>query len=61
MNSVLIQKYNVPGPRYTSYPTVPFWDEAGIAPKDWAKTVIQSIKESNDSEGISETETGPRR
>ena len=23
----LIQKYNVPGPRYTSYPTVPYWEE----------------------------------
>ena len=22
----LLQKYNVPGPRYTSYPTVPYWD-----------------------------------
>ena len=27
----LIQKYNIPGPRYTSYPTVPFWDKEGIA------------------------------
>ena len=24
--SSLIQKYNVPGPRYTSYPTVPYWE-----------------------------------
>jgi len=23
----LIRKYNVPGPRYTSYPTVPYWQE----------------------------------
>ena len=29
MNKTLINKYNVPGPRYTSYPTVPYWDEAG--------------------------------
>ncbi len=26
MDNKLIQKYNVPGPRYTSYPTVPYWD-----------------------------------
>lgn len=26
MEKTLIQKYNVPGPRYTSYPTVPYWD-----------------------------------
>src|SRR5690606_33704956 len=25
----LIDKYNVPVPRYTSYPTVPFWKESG--------------------------------
>ena len=24
--SELIEKYNIPVPRYTSYPTVPFWD-----------------------------------
>ena len=26
MESHLFKKYNVPGPRYTSYPTVPYWD-----------------------------------
>lgn len=26
MNSTLLQKYNVPVPRYTSYPTVPHWN-----------------------------------
>lgn len=26
MNKELINKYNVAGPRYTSYPTVPYWD-----------------------------------
>ena len=49
----LIQKYNIPGPRYTSYPTVPFWDEAGIAIEDWKKTVKKSFDESNNKEGIS--------
>ncbi len=53
MNSTLIQKYNVPGPRYTSYPTVPFWDKEGIAQTDWEQTVIRAFNESNDSEGIS--------
>lgn len=53
MNTKLIQKYNIPGPRYTSYPTVPFWDLAGIAIEDWKKTVIKSFNESNDNEGIS--------
>ena len=49
----LIQKYNIPGPRYTSYPTVPFWDKEGIALGDWEQSTIKAFKESNDSEGIS--------
>ncbi len=49
----LIQKYNIPGPRYTSYPTVPFWDKEGIASKDWKNSVKKSFIESNDKEGIS--------
>ncbi len=53
MNKKLIQKYNIPGPRYTSYPTVPFWDKEGIAIEDWKSTVIRSFNESNQAEGIS--------
>jgi len=53
MNSDLVQKYNIPGPRYTSYPTVPFWDKEGIALDDWKSTTIKSFQESNDKEGIS--------
>ncbi len=53
MDSKLIQKYNIPGPRYTSYPTVPFWDKEGIALADWKKTVVKSFQESNTQEGIS--------
>ncbi len=49
----LLQKYNVPGPRYTSYPTVPYWDEAGFANKDWTNTIQKSFIESNASQGIS--------
>jgi len=49
----LIQKYNIPGPRYTSYPTVPFWDEAGISLEDWKKTTLRAFNESNEKEGIS--------
>lgn len=49
----LIQKYNVPGPRYTSYPTVPYWDENNFTITDWKETLKQSFIESNTSEGIS--------
>lgn len=53
MKHSLIQKYNVPGPRYTSYPTVPYWDEAGFCYDKWVASLKQSFNESNASEGIS--------
>ncbi len=49
----LLQKYNIPGPRYTSYPTVPYWDEKGISTKDWIQTFQHSFNESNTEKGIS--------
>jgi oxygen-independent coproporphyrinogen-3 oxidase len=49
----LIQKYNVPGPRYTSYPTVPFWDETTFTKENWKASFQKSFLESNQSEGIS--------
>ena len=49
----LIQKYNVPGPRYTSYPTVPYWEEDLFSLELWKSTFIKSFEESNQSEGIS--------
>lgn len=52
MNS-LIQKYNIPGPRYTSYPTVPYWENDSFSKEKWIKTFKQSFIESNSSEGIS--------
>lgn len=39
MDIDLIRKYNVPGPRYTSYPTVPYWDEARLTADVWAQKV----------------------
>ena len=49
----LIQKYNIPGPRYTSYPTVPFWNEKDFSINDWIKSFQKSFSESNQTEGIS--------
>ena len=51
--SSIIQKYNIPGPRYTSYPTVPYWDETGISKSDWITTFQDSFSESNQKEVIS--------
>lgn len=49
----LIQKYNVPGPRYTSYPTVPYWDNASFSTERWLESCKKSFDESNSTEGIS--------
>ncbi|MGB5665809.1 MAG: oxygen-independent coproporphyrinogen III oxidase [Maribacter sp.] len=51
--SNLVQKYNIPGPRYTSYPTVPYWDMETFSGEKWKKTLQKSFDESNSNEGIS--------
>ncbi|MFC4218848.1 oxygen-independent coproporphyrinogen III oxidase [Flagellimonas marina] len=48
----LVQKYNVPGPRYTSYPTVPYWDLKNFSGKSWQSTVLKTFQ-TNPKEGIS--------
>jgi len=40
----LIAKYNVPGPRYTSYPTVPFW-ETNPTQDQWAGSLLHALRE----------------
>lgn len=52
MGLSLVQKYNVAGPRYTSYPTVPYWDQATFSSVNWIKTCVKSFVESNSKEGI---------
>ncbi|MBW7468442.1 oxygen-independent coproporphyrinogen III oxidase [Pontibacter aydingkolensis] len=49
----LIQKYNVPAPRYTSYPTVPYWDKEIPAAAQWMDVVKYTFAESNAAKGIS--------
>ena len=49
----LTDKYNVPGPRYTSYPTVPYWNEANFTAEDWTKRLKFQFDQFNNSEGIS--------
>lgn len=53
MQEKLIQKYNVPGPRYTSYPTVPYWEDDQFQYNNWIETLKKSFQESNATEGIS--------
>jgi len=49
----LIEKYNVPGPRYTSYPTVPFWDTNAFTTASWQERLQTAFRASNASQGIS--------
>ena len=48
----LISKYNIPVPRYTSYPTVPFWDNQ-LTADAWLENVKETFRSSNSKEGIS--------
>lgn len=53
MYNSLVEKYNIAGPRYTSYPTVPYWNNDTFSLKLWKASLIQSFNESNEEEGIS--------
>ncbi len=52
-NANLIQKYAVATPRYTSYPTVPYWDQETFSKDKWINAVKNSFNESNWRSGIS--------
>src|ERR1035437_2317481 len=43
----LRNKYDLPLPRYTSYPTVPYWEKARITVEKWKKAVIDTFKIEN--------------
>ena len=49
----LIHKYNVAGPRYTSYPTVPYWQEQDFTVPAYLQTLARTFIESNQHDGIS--------
>ena len=53
MDKNLINKYHVAAPRYTSYPTVPYWDSKAPDIEQWKESVSFSFKQSNSSDGIS--------
>ncbi len=52
-HAALIKKYDVPTPRYTSYPTVPFWETENFTTEKWIDAVRSVFNESNDTKGIS--------
>jgi oxygen-independent coproporphyrinogen III oxidase len=49
----LVKKYNVAGPRYTSYPTVPYWNAVPPTEEEWKRSVKVSFDETNADHGIS--------
>lgn len=53
MKKSLVNKYNVAGPRYTSYPTVPFWDEDKFNIEDYQQSLVDSFIKTNKKEGVS--------
>ena len=53
MKESLVDKYNVAGPRYTSYPTVPYWDDQTFSMHGWKDSLLKAFNESNSEEGIS--------
>jgi oxygen-independent coproporphyrinogen-3 oxidase len=48
----LLSKYNVPVPRYTSYPTVPYWNDT-IDLKEWQSNFQHQFQQINPKNGIS--------
>lgn len=52
MPTSLIRKYNVPGPRYTSYPTVPYWKNE-VQLSKWKERTAETFHLTNKSKGIS--------
>ncbi len=52
INPALLHKYNVPVPRYTSYPTVPCWNER-IDTSQWISVFQQQFTAQNQRRGIS--------
>ncbi len=51
--TALIRKYNVAGPRYTSYPTVPYWDEQNFTSAVWTQRLRAAFDASNADLGVS--------
>jgi oxygen-independent coproporphyrinogen-3 oxidase len=52
MNTALIKKYNIPSPRYTSYPTVPYWKNDEFDKTEHLNRLVSSFQKDK-AEGIS--------
>ena len=54
-DAYLVSKYNIPGPRYTSYPTVPYWDGDSFSFDRWQTSIKEGLRlpENDSNQGIS--------
>ncbi|MCP5151118.1 MAG: oxygen-independent coproporphyrinogen III oxidase [Ectothiorhodospiraceae bacterium] len=52
MHSQLVAKYDVPGPRYTSYPTVPYWESEGFGVEAWRDALAETYAAEGRRTGI---------
>ncbi len=43
----LLNKYDLPLPRYTSYPTVPYWDHKTLTLDSWKHSILDTFKKEN--------------
>ena len=48
MNTKLLAKYNIPVPRYTSYPTVPYWQTTPPSAQEWKTNVLRAFEENQE-------------
>lgn len=52
INPLLVRKYNQPVSKYSSYPTLPFWDKM-LTSADWFANFKKEFNNNNHKEGIS--------
>ncbi|MEO1652734.1 MAG: oxygen-independent coproporphyrinogen III oxidase [Bacteroidota bacterium] len=52
-DQILLRKYNVSGPRYTSYPTVPYWNSEAPRQADWMNRFQETLIQDKQQKGIS--------
>ncbi len=43
----LIEKYDIPAPRYTSYPTVPYWESEGVTTDIWIRELKKAFSKTD--------------
>lgn len=41
----LLEKYDTPAPRYTSYPTVPYWESENLSETEWTSHVVRVFEQ----------------